>query len=193
MSHTKEGLIAKKKNLVNTPSNSKSYFQSTSFYSILLVCTQKHACLPVVATGQSMTSIRSGDASFANVGSASATSATPSGSGVLTSPTRRTAAAAAQPPTHLDDLLFKATRPSNKLEDVNTIKQFCDAVNTTPGEGAVVACRLLAHKIQSPQEREAVQALAVLEACVKSCGPSFHAEVGKFKFLNEMIKLVSPR
>ena len=43
------------------------------------------------------------------------------------------------------------------------------------------------------QEREAVQALAVLEACVKSCGTTFHSEVGKFKFLNEMIKLVSPR
>ena len=38
-----------------------------------------------------------------------------------------------------------------------------------------------------------MQALAVLEACVKSCGPSFHTEVGKFKFLNEMIKLVSPK
>ena len=35
--------------------------------------------------------------------------------------------------------------------------------------------------------------MAVLEACVKSCGPTFHSEVGKFKFLNEMIKLVSPR
>ncbi len=53
--------------------------------------------------------------------------------------------------------------------------------------------RLLAHKIQSPQEREALQALAVLEACVKACGEDFHAEVGKFRFLNEMIKLVSPR
>lgn len=94
----------------------------------------------------------------------------------------------------LEALLFKATNPSNKLEDVNTIKQFCDAVNANVGgEAAVVACRLLAHKIQSPQEREALQALAVLEACVKSCGPVFHAEVGKFKFLNEMIKLISPK
>ena len=41
---------------------------------------------------------------------------------------------------------------SNKLEDVNTIKQFCDAVNANlGGEAAVVASRLLAHKIQSPQ------------------------------------------
>ncbi len=34
----------------------------------------------------------------------------------------------------LETLLFKATNPSNKLEDVNTIKQFCDAVNALPGK-----------------------------------------------------------
>jgi len=28
---------------------------------------------------------------------------------------------------------------------------------------------------------------------MNKCGPSFHAEVGKFRFLNEMIKLVSPK
>lgn len=28
---------------------------------------------------------------------------------------------------------------------------------------------------------------------MKCCGPAFHAEVGKFRFLNEMIKLVSPK
>lgn len=28
---------------------------------------------------------------------------------------------------------------------------------------------------------------------MKHCGVSFHAEVGKFRFLNEMIKLVSPK
>ncbi len=50
----------------------------------------------------------------------------------------------------LETLLFKATNPANKLEDVNTIKQFCDAVSATP-EGPTVACRILAHKIQSPQ------------------------------------------
>ena len=95
---------------------------------------------------------------------------------------------------NIEGLLFKATNPLNKLEDVNTIKQFCDAVNSNlGGDAAAVACKLLAHKMQSPQEREAVQALAVLEAGVKSCGPVFHAEVGKFKFLNEMIKLVSPK
>jgi ADP-ribosylation factor-binding protein GGA len=28
---------------------------------------------------------------------------------------------------------------------------------------------------------------------MKQCGVIFHAEVGKFRFLNEMIKLVSPK
>lgn len=35
--------------------------------------------------------------------------------------------------------------------------------------------------------------LKVLQACANNCGPTFHNEIGKFKFLNEMIKLVSPK
>ncbi|KAI4899544.1 hypothetical protein NFI96_016155, partial [Prochilodus magdalenae] len=56
-----------------------------------------------------------------------------------------------------------------------------------------LATRLLAHKIQSPQEWEAMQALTVLETCMKNCGKRFHNEVGKFRFLNELIKVVSPK
>ena len=33
----------------------------------------------------------------------------------------------------------------------------------------------------------------VLEACMKNCGKRFHSEVGKFRFLNELIKVVSPK
>lgn len=35
--------------------------------------------------------------------------------------------------------------------------------------------------------------LQVLQACIVNCGSPFHAEIGKFRFLNEMIKLVSPK
>ncbi|KAM9844034.1 ADP-ribosylation factor-binding protein GGA1-like isoform 2-T2 [Aulostomus maculatus] len=38
-----------------------------------------------------------------------------------------------------------------------------------------------------------MQALLVLETCMKSCGKRFHNEVGKFRFLNELIKVVSPK
>ena len=92
----------------------------------------------------------------------------------------------------LESLLLDATNPHNTMNKVNVIKQFCDTVAMS-SEGALLAARLLGHRIQSPQDQEALQALAVLEATVKSCGPAFHGEVGKFRFLNEMIKLVSPK
>lgn len=33
----------------------------------------------------------------------------------------------------------------------------------------------------------------LLDTCMRRCGSQFHAEVGKFRFLNELIKLVSPK
>lgn len=85
-----------------------------------------------------------------------------------------------------------ATNPQNKDTDWDTIKAFCDQVNNEP-DGPQLATRLLAYKIQSPQEWEAMQALTVLETCIKNCGKKFHSEVGKFRFLNELIKVVSPK
>ncbi|XP_069510920.1 ADP-ribosylation factor-binding protein GGA3 isoform X2 [Ambystoma mexicanum] len=92
----------------------------------------------------------------------------------------------------LESWLNKATNPCNRQEDWEYIMGFCDQMNGEL-EGPQIAVRLLAHKIQSPQEWEAVQALVVLEACMKNCGRRFHIEVGKFRFLNELIKVVSPK
>ncbi|XP_061196347.1 ADP-ribosylation factor-binding protein GGA1-like [Saccostrea echinata] len=92
----------------------------------------------------------------------------------------------------LEIILNAATNPANRDEDWETITKFCEQINKDL-EGPQTAVRLLAHKIQSPQEREALYALATLEACVKNCGRRFHVEVGKFRFLNEMIKVVSPK
>ncbi|XP_032648836.1 ADP-ribosylation factor-binding protein GGA3 isoform X1 [Chelonoidis abingdonii] len=92
----------------------------------------------------------------------------------------------------LESWLNRATNPSNRQEDWEYIIGFCDQINKEL-EGPQIAVRLLAHKIQSPQEWEAVQALTVLEACMKNCGRRFHNEVGKFRFLNELIKVVSPK
>ncbi|NXJ81156.1 GGA1 protein, partial [Trogon melanurus] len=86
----------------------------------------------------------------------------------------------------------KATNPLNKDLDWDGINAFCEQLNKEL-EGPPLATRLLAHKIQSPQEWEAIQALTVLETCMKSCGKRFHDEVGKFRFLNELIKVVSPK
>ncbi|GAB0196422.1 ADP-ribosylation factor-binding protein GGA2 [Grus japonensis] len=92
----------------------------------------------------------------------------------------------------LERWLNKATDPSIPEENWECIQRFCDQVNTDI-EGPSLAPRLLAHKIQSPQEMEALHALTVLETCVNNCGERFHNEIAKFRFLNELIKVLSPK
>lgn len=55
------------------------------------------------------------------------------------------------------------------------------------------ALRLLVHRIQSSNEQEAINALLTLDICAERCGHGFQDEIGKFRFLNELIKLVSPK
>ncbi|CAF91904.1 unnamed protein product [Tetraodon nigroviridis] len=92
----------------------------------------------------------------------------------------------------LESRINRATNPLNRDTDWSSIHAFCEQLNSDL-EGPQLATRLLAHKIQSPQEWEAMQALLVLETCMKNCGKRFHSEVGKFRFLNELIKVVSPK
>ncbi|KAL6103333.1 gga1 [Pungitius sinensis] len=100
---------------------------------------------------------------------------------------------AAPPDTEsLESRINQATNPLNRDTDWSSIHAFCEQLNNDL-EGPQLATRLLAHKIQSPQEWEAMQALLVLETCMKNCGKRFHSEVGKFRFLNELIKVVSPK
>uniref|UniRef100_A0ABI8A1Y2 Golgi associated, gamma adaptin ear containing, ARF binding protein 1 n=1 Tax=Felis catus TaxID=9685 RepID=A0ABI8A1Y2_FELCA len=98
----------------------------------------------------------------------------------------------AMEPETLEARINRATNPLNKELNWASINGFCEQLNED-FEGPPLATRLLAHKIQSPQEWEAIQALTVLETCMKSCGKRFHNEVGKFRFLNELIKVVSPK
>ncbi|XP_055763252.1 ADP-ribosylation factor-binding protein GGA3-like [Salvelinus fontinalis] len=93
---------------------------------------------------------------------------------------------------NLESWLNKATDPSNSEDRWDCIQGFYEQVNQE-ADGPQVATRLLAHKIQSPQQREALQALTVLEACMNNCGKRFHSEAAKFRFLNELIKVLSPK
>lgn len=60
-------------------------------------------------------------------------------------------------------------------------------------EGPQLAAQALAARIHTTNTREALLALMLLDRCMRRCDSSFHAEIGKFRFLNEMIKLVSPK
>uniref|UniRef100_A0A8C4ICM9 Uncharacterized protein n=1 Tax=Dicentrarchus labrax TaxID=13489 RepID=A0A8C4ICM9_DICLA len=86
----------------------------------------------------------------------------------------------------------QATDPNNQEDRWDCIQGFYQLVNQET-DGPQVAIRLLSHKIQSPQEREALQALTVLEACMNNCGKRFHKEAAKFRFLNELIKVLTPK
>uniref|UniRef100_A0A3B5MAT3 Golgi-associated, gamma adaptin ear containing, ARF binding protein 2 n=1 Tax=Xiphophorus couchianus TaxID=32473 RepID=A0A3B5MAT3_9TELE len=88
--------------------------------------------------------------------------------------------------------LNKATDPHNQEDRWDSIEGFYKLV-IQETDGPQIALRLLAHKVQSPQEKEALQALTVLEACMNNCGKRFHSEAAKFRFLNELIKILTPK
>ncbi|XP_075266230.1 ADP-ribosylation factor-binding protein GGA2-like isoform X2 [Convolutriloba macropyga] len=99
---------------------------------------------------------------------------------------------AAPPAPDLTVLCSKVTNPQAETENPNDIRDFCDAVNQTH-DGPQRVVRIVVPKMQSLNEREALYTLNLVDACVQSCGVTFHVEIGKFRFLNEMIKLLSPK
>ncbi|XP_021185479.3 ADP-ribosylation factor-binding protein GGA2 isoform X1 [Helicoverpa armigera] len=92
----------------------------------------------------------------------------------------------------LEALILKATHESLPCPDAAALEAFC-AVMRDSAEGPQLAAQALAARIHTPNTREALLALSMLDRCMRRCDAGFHAEVGKFRFLNEMIKLVSPK
>ncbi|CAG0916420.1 unnamed protein product [Notodromas monacha] len=86
----------------------------------------------------------------------------------------------------------RVAKSSDAESKWKTVMAFCD-VTIRETNGPVHAVKLLSAEMLSANEEIALRALEVLEACVRRCGPRFQAEVGKFRFLNEIVKLVSPR
>ncbi|XP_050351203.1 ADP-ribosylation factor-binding protein GGA2 [Nymphalis io] len=94
--------------------------------------------------------------------------------------------------TSLEALILKATHETLPQPDAAALEAFC-VVMQDSAEGPQLAAQALAARIHSLNAREALLALTMLDRCMRRCDSNFHAEVGKFRFLNEMIKLVSPK
>ncbi|KOB71966.1 putative ADP-ribosylation factor-binding protein GGA1 [Operophtera brumata] len=94
--------------------------------------------------------------------------------------------------TSLEALILKATNESLPCPDPAALEAFCAVMRHSP-DGPQMAAQTLAARIHIPHAPKALLALAMTDRCMRKCGPDFHAEVGKFRFLNEMIKLVSPK
>ncbi|CAG4971352.1 unnamed protein product [Colias eurytheme] len=94
--------------------------------------------------------------------------------------------------TSLEALILKATHESLPQPDGAAIEAFC-AIMRDAAEGPHLAAQALASRIHVQNAREAILALSMLDRCMRKSDSNFHAEIGKFRFLNEMIKLVSPK
>lgn len=86
----------------------------------------------------------------------------------------------------------RATNACLDRPEPAALEAFCSVLGDSPN-GAYVATRVIASRMRSIHPPEALLALDVLDCCMKRCDASFRAEVDKFRFLNEMIKLVSPK
>ncbi|XP_053658065.1 ADP-ribosylation factor-binding protein GGA1 [Anopheles marshallii] len=94
--------------------------------------------------------------------------------------------------TVLDSYLRKAVHPNNHDLDVSAIDQFCLTLKKDPSKMSI-ARELLVSRIQSPNTKESLLALEALEECMESLGREFRSEINKFRFLNELIKMVSKK
>mmetsp|Transcript_23160 Transcript_23160/g.60547 ORF Transcript_23160/g.60547 Transcript_23160/m.60547 type:complete len:576 (-) Transcript_23160:1018-2745(-) len=93
----------------------------------------------------------------------------------------------------LERLLDRITAPGQASEDWDLINDFCKQVKTEGEGGAAGVVQILLEKMRSKNEDTALFATTTLEAVVKACGLPIHQIVGKFRFLNELIKMVSPK
>jgi len=92
----------------------------------------------------------------------------------------------------LEDILDRATNPSNIGDNTSDAVAFAAQVNKE-FDGPTRAVKFISHKLGLHQEIVSLQTLNVVETCVKNCGQRFHQEIGKYRFLNELIKLLSPK
>lgn len=88
--------------------------------------------------------------------------------------------------------VVKATNSQNQNIDTAAVEAFCTLVSKEK-DGAHIGVKVISNRLPQGNEKELLQTLNVLDTCMSKCGSQFQSEVGKFRFLNEMIKLVSPK
>ncbi|KAE9549096.1 hypothetical protein FO519_007696 [Halicephalobus sp. NKZ332] len=75
-------------------------------------------------------------------------------------------------------------------------KQFADELCSrivNEYEGPCITMKILSYRLLSPDQKEALNTLDVMDICVRRCGSRLASEIGKYKFLNQFIRLLSPK
>ncbi|GMT06255.1 hypothetical protein PENTCL1PPCAC_28429, partial [Pristionchus entomophagus] len=68
----------------------------------------------------------------------------------------------------------------------------CEKVNDE-AEAAQISVNILAHRLLTPNQDEALFVLQTIESLAQRCGAKVHTKIGKYRFLNQMVKLISPK
>ncbi|XP_050310403.1 ADP-ribosylation factor-binding protein GGA3 [Anthonomus grandis grandis] len=92
----------------------------------------------------------------------------------------------------LESLLIRYTKSPTSAPDTVALNAFFALINKER-DGPALGVKVIASQLPIGTEQEVLSTLNVLDTCMSKCGVIFQGEVGKFRFLNEMIKLVSPK
>ncbi|XP_044268152.1 signal transducing adapter molecule 2 isoform X2 [Tribolium madens] len=87
------------------------------------------------------------------------------------------------------DEVEKATHENNSEENWELIINICDKAGKSP-EDAKAYLRAVIKRLHSQDPHIAIQAVTLLDACVKNSGKLFHVEVASREFENEYTKLL---
>ncbi|CAJ0914162.1 unnamed protein product, partial [Mesorhabditis belari] len=93
----------------------------------------------------------------------------------------------------IEYFIAKSTDPYvNDGERRKFAEKLCEIVNFEI-EGAQLAVSQLGHKIASPNQDESLYSLQAIDLLVRRCGAKIHTRVGKFRFLNQLVRLLTPK
>ncbi|XP_055913571.1 ADP-ribosylation factor-binding protein GGA1 [Eupeodes corollae] len=87
-------------------------------------------------------------------------------------------------------MLERATNPAAENVDELAVQIFSLTVRN---DSNLIheAMSLILSKIRSPNVTESIRGVSLLQECMDKCGSSFQDEVSRFRFLNDLIRLVS--
>ncbi|EDV46238.1 ADP-ribosylation factor-binding protein GGA2 [Drosophila erecta] len=91
----------------------------------------------------------------------------------------------------MEEMLERATNPAHKIDEL-AVQMFCIVVKSN-GQLVHKAQEMIVAKVRSTNVTEATRAISLLEECMTQCGDDFQDEASKFRFLNELIRLVSKK
>ncbi|XP_017099600.2 ADP-ribosylation factor-binding protein GGA1 [Drosophila bipectinata] len=90
----------------------------------------------------------------------------------------------------MEEMLDRATNPAKERVDELGVQMFCIVVKSNT-QLVHKAQEMIVAKVRSTNITEATRAISLLEECMTQCGDDFQDEAAKFRFLNELIRLVS--